>query len=90
MSENNIPAEYKPIGMWGYFGYELLFSIPVIGFILLLILSFAPRNKNVKNFARSYFCMFILCLVLTVVLIAIAFAMGAIDSFSDITDAMGM
>ena len=90
MSENNIPAEYKPIGMWGYFGYELLFSIPVIGFILLLILSFAPRNKNVKNFARSYFCMFILCLVLTVVLIAIAFAMGAIDSLSDITDAMGM
>ena len=22
----NIPEEYKPISMWGYFGYELLFS----------------------------------------------------------------
>ena len=87
---SNIPAEYKPIGMWGYFGYEILFSIPVVGFILLIILSFAPKNKNVKNFARSYFCCLILGLVLTVVLIAIAFAMGAISSLEDITNALGM
>ena len=24
----DIPPEYRPISMWGYFGYELLFSIP--------------------------------------------------------------
>ena len=28
MDNKNIPYEYKPISMWGYFGYELLFSIP--------------------------------------------------------------
>ena len=87
MSENNIPAEYKPISMWGYFGYELLFSIPVVGFICLIILSFAPSNKNVKNFARSYFCMFIICLVLTIVLVAIALATGAISSLDEIFEA---
>ena len=32
MDKNNIPFEYKPISMWGYFDYELLFSIPLIGF----------------------------------------------------------
>lgn len=33
----NIPESYKPISMWGYFGYEILFSIPVIGLILLIV-----------------------------------------------------
>ncbi len=84
MSENNIPSEYKPISMWGYFGYEILFSIPVIGFICLIIMSFAAGNKNVKNFARSYFCLFIISLVVTIVLVAIALATGAVESLDDI------
>ncbi len=87
MSENNIPSEYKPISMWGYFGYEILFSLPIVGFICLIIMSFAPSNKNLKNFARSYFCLFIISLVLTVVLVAIALATGAISSLEDIVDA---
>ena len=87
MSENNIPSEYKPISMWGYFGYEILFSLPIVGFICLIIMSFAPSNKNLKNFARSYFCLFILSLVLTIVLVAIALATGAISSLEDIADA---
>lgn len=37
MNDKNLPYEYKPISMWGYFGYEILFSIPFIGFILLLV-----------------------------------------------------
>ena len=84
MSENNIPSEYKPISMWGYFGYEILFSIPVIGFICLIIMSFAAGNKNVKNFARSYFCLFIIFFVISVVAFAIAMATGAIESVSDL------
>jgi len=68
-SNSNIPANYKPITMWGYFGYEILFSIPVVGFILLIIYSFGgkARNKNLKNFARSYFCYFILLAILAVI-----------------------
>ena len=89
MSDNNVPSEYKPISMWGYFGYEILFSIPVIGFIFLIVFAFASGNRNVKNFARSYFCMFILGIVVTIVLVAIAFAMGAIDSLDDIFSAIG-
>ena len=57
----NIPEEYKPISMWGYFGYELLFSIPCVGFILLLVFSFGgTKNVNLRNFARSYFCYMII------------------------------
>ena len=29
-SVQNIPAEYKPLGMWAYFGYDLLMAIPIV------------------------------------------------------------
>ena len=46
----NIPEEYKPISMWGYLGYQLLFSIPLIGFILLVVFSLGgTKNINLKN-----------------------------------------
>ena len=76
----DIPPEYRPISMWGYFGYELLFSIPCVGFILLLIFSFGgTQNVNLKNFARSYFCLLIIAVVLFLVLAGITggFAMFA-------------
>ena len=67
-NENNVPAEYQPISMWGYFGYELLFSIPCIGLILLLVFSFGgTKNKNLQNFARSYFCLLIVVAVIVLI-----------------------
>lgn len=55
---------YKPISMWGYFGYEILFCLPCIGLILCIVFSFAPSNINVKNFARAHFCIYIIAIVL--------------------------
>ena len=72
---NNLPDEYRPISMWGYFGYELLFSIPFIGLILLLVFSFGgTRNVNLRNFARSYFCFLILMAILITILSVIVIA----------------
>ena len=68
-SDDYIPEDYKPISMWGYFGYEISFSIPLVGFILLLVFSFGgTKNKNLKNFARSYFCFLILLVILFVII----------------------
>ncbi len=64
-----VPAENRPLSPWGYFGYGLLFSIPIIGFILLIVFSFAGKNVNRKNFARSYWCWFILSLALILILV---------------------
>jgi hypothetical protein len=66
-----IPEEYKPISMWGYLGYEILFALPFIGFILVIVMSFAPANKNVKNFARS----FLLATIIGIVLVFIIFSL---------------
>ena len=61
--------DYTPISMWGYFGYQLLFGIPCVGFILILIFSFGgKKNVNVKNFARSYFCYMIVLIALVFLL----------------------
>lgn len=62
-----IPKEYKPITMWGYFGYEILFSIPLIGWIILIIKAITSKNKNVKNFARSYFCLLIIGIIASII-----------------------
>lgn len=69
--------------MWGYFGYQILFSIPCVGFIALLIFAFGgTKNVNLKNFARSYFC-FTIILVVLVVLFTIAFG-GAAAAYSNL------
>jgi len=80
MSNNvseNIPEEYRPISMWGYFGYEILFSIPCVGLILLLVFSFGgTKNYNLRNFARSYFCYMIVVSILMVFLFLLSGSLG--------------
>ena len=76
-----LPDEYKPISMWGYFGYEILFSIPIVGFIVLIVLSINGKNQNVKNFARSYFCFTIIVLILLVMLLVSVAGAGASAGF---------
>jgi hypothetical protein len=80
MDNNMIPEEYRPISMWGYFGYEILFSIPVVGFICLIIFALGAKNVNKKNFARSYFCYTIICFLVFAIVFAIAFFTGAVQT----------
>lgn len=62
-------GEWAPISMWGYFGFEILYAIPVIGIIWLLVNAIGAKNRNVKNFARSYFCFLIVAVIVgTIVL----------------------
>ncbi len=78
---DKIPSEYKPISMWGYFGYQILFALPLIGFIFLLIFSFGgTSNKNLKNFARSYFCYLIIMLIIIAIIISTTGIGAAISS----------
>ena len=80
MDQQLIPKEYQPISMWGYFGYQILFSIPVVGFICLVIFAIGAKNVNKKNFARSYFCYTIICLCIFAIVFAVAFFTGALET----------
>lgn len=57
--------DYTPIGMWGYFLYSILFNIPLVGWICWIIFAVGgTRNINLRNFARSYICLYIVMFVL--------------------------
>ena len=73
MARHDVEREYQPISAWGYIGYQILFSIPVLGIIMLLVFAFGGgSNVNVRNFARSY----VLVFVIAIVLVIAAFALG--------------
>lgn len=70
-SVQNIPPEYKPLGMWAYFGYDLLMNIPIVGLIVAIIFSFTSTNINLKNYSRSKFCWIIITAILYIILFAV-------------------
>lgn len=77
-----IPDKYRPLGMWAFFGYSILFSIPIVGFICVLVFSFSNTNICRRNFARSYFCLLIITVVAIIVLSAMGISLGNYSSVS--------
>lgn len=55
-----------------YIGLMILFAIPIIGFIACIIMTFAAKNRNIKNYARATLIWMIIAFVLLAILIAIA------------------
>lgn len=61
--------KFAPLSPWAYFGYSVLFAIPLIGLIFLIVLTFNDNNINRRNFARSYWIAALLVLALTLLLL---------------------
>ncbi len=80
--EQQLPSQYRPLGAWAYFGYTLLFSIPIVGFICLIVFSCSSSNINRRNFARSFWCVIVLAILLTVLL----WGLGILAYLPDIID----
>ncbi len=59
----------KPLSPWQYFGLQILYSIPIIGFIFLIIHSVSSDNINRRNFARSFWCIYVVIAVVIIVLL---------------------
>lgn len=56
MSENE-NNQYRLLSPWAYVGYGILFTLPVIGWILAIVFALNDDNLNRRNFARGYWCM---------------------------------
>lgn len=76
------PEPDQTVSTARFFWFRILFVIPFVGFILSIIMSFAPRNVNFKHFARSYMIMYFIGIGLVLVGLIIAIAGGA--ALSDI------
>ena len=72
----------KPIRAWGYVGFAFLYAIPVVGWIAWLFNALFASNRNVKNHARSYFCMFLVMILVSIVVVG-AFAALSLLGFID-------
>ena len=72
----SIPAENRPLSPWAYFGLQLLFAIPVVGFVFLIVFSCSGANINRRNFARSYWCALLIGVIATVVILVLAAVLG--------------
>ena len=59
----------KVVGTGAYFGLMLLFAIPIIGQIACLIMAFAPKNKNIKHFARAQLIWMIIGIIIAALVI---------------------
>ena len=73
----NGPDVFKPLSPWAYFGLSILFSLPVVGFIFLIIFSVSDANINRRNFARSYWCIYV---IIAVVAVASGVTLGSLEN----------
>ena len=72
----DVPDNLQPMSPWKYFGLNILYAIPIIGFIFLVCHAIGSSNINKKNYARSFFCI----VVIVAVIVGICLATGAISS----------
>lgn len=82
------PQPDQTVSTARFFWFRILFLIPFVGFILSIIMSFAPRNVNFKHFARSHMIMYFIGigLVLAAMIIAIAGGVALSDLFRGVPD----
>ena len=83
ITQDQLPPQYRPLGAWQYFALNLLFAIPIVGFVFLIVFSFKRSNINRRNYARSFFCALIVAVGLFLVLLLILLIFGL--SLSDLT-----
>ncbi len=68
----SIPKEYKPMSIWKFFGFEVLFSIPIVGVIASLIFSLdVSKNVNLTNVARAKFLWTVLETIMFMLAVAV-------------------
>lgn len=70
-NDPSIPPHYRPLSPWAYFGYNILFAIPLIGLIFLIIFAFDNSNINRKNYARSFFIVWLLVIIVVAIFLAV-------------------
>ena len=61
MTEDQLPERFRPLGAWAYFGWTILFSLPIAGLIIAIVFAVKKDgNVNLRNFARSMFCVYVI------------------------------
>lgn len=69
VNEAMLPAEYQPVSIGSYIGHSLLFSLPLIGFIMLIVTACSSsKSKSLRNYAKAMLVMYAIAFVITFVI----------------------
>lgn len=79
---DDLPEHLSPLSPWSYFGLQILYSIPIVGFIFLIIFSIKKSNINRRNFTRSYWCGLIIAGAILAIILIFMLLLGAGASFA--------
>ena len=77
----DLPDQYKPLSPWAYFGLNLLFAVPIVGFIFLIVFSFKKTNINRRNYARSFFCALLIAAAVFITFLLVMLVLGKSTGF---------
>lgn len=64
------PERFRPLSPWSYFGWAIVYSIPVVGLIFMIVHAVSDTNINRRNFARSYLCYLVVALIVLIIVLA--------------------
>ncbi len=71
-------GKFDPVSVGGFVGLTLLYSIPVVGLIVCIVMAFAAKKINTKNFARANVVLRLGSLLLTITAIITGLVLGAL------------
>ena len=77
--QRHLPEAYKPLSPWQYFGLEILYALPLIGWIFLICHAIGSKNLNKRNFARSFFCVYLLAALIVAALSLLGVTANVMD-----------
>lgn len=73
---DELPKKYRPISAWGYVGYNILFSLPLIGLIAIIVFAVKEGvNVNKRNYALSYIISYVITVLVTTILYILIFVL---------------
>ena len=72
-SDMLLPPAYRPLSGWNYFWRSVLYSIPVIGWLFLLIHVFACKNRHGRSYARFHL---LVAIIVAIAAVAASFLLG--------------
>jgi len=82
-------GKYHYMGAWKYVLLDILYAIPVIGWIFLLVHAFSHSNENRLHYARSYFVRLLLVVIIAVILGVTVYLTVGTEAFTqELTEVM--
>ncbi len=80
MSQNypsDLAYEYKPMGAWAYFGYSLLYVIPIVGLVFAILNAKSGTNLHKQNHARAFLITLVIGIIISSILMGLFYLSGA-------------